>query len=137
MCDHEVPPTRYSNLDHLGGIVEPNRNRFLNEHMFSSFKRRDTNCFVQLYWQTDIYQVNIRIGEEVFNSIVSPKMREILNTAARTEISLNGCPIAIKFFRVASADRDDLGTRNLPDAVVMNHPHEADADNSDSYQFSS
>ena len=73
VCHHEVPSARFPGLDHRGGIIEPNRDRFLDEHMFSGFKRRDTNRFVQLYRKADVHQVDIRIGEKIFNSIVSPK----------------------------------------------------------------
>ena len=79
---HEAPPTRFANLDHLNGIVKPNRNRLFNEHMLSSFERRDANRFVKLHRQTDVYHVYLLIGEEVFNSVVFPKTGEIFDAAA-------------------------------------------------------
>ena len=81
----------------------------------------------------DVYHVDVGVCEECFDLVVLPKVREIFDPAARTEIPLNARPIAVQLFLIARADGDDFPAGDLLRSVVVNHSHETDSDNSNSY----
>src|SRR5262249_36292045 len=51
--------------------------------------------------------------------------------AGRTEVSLDAAPIARELFGVAGTDGRDLRTLQFARGQIMDHAHEADADDAD------
>ena len=70
---------------------------------------------------------------EYLDLIVLPKVRGIFDINARTKISLNTRPVTVQFFLIALTDGDHLSAGDLLRPVVVNHSHETNADNSNSY----
>ena len=130
MCHHEVHPAFHTNLHHLVCSVESNLNRLFDEDMLPRLKRSDADRFVHKRWEADVHHVDVGVGEKCLNLVVLPKVREIFDTAARTEISLNARPIAVQLFLIACTDSDYLSAGDLLCPVVVNHSHKTDADNS-------
>ena len=103
--------------------------------MFARVESCHADRFVQLRRQADIHHIDFFIGEERVNLAIFSDMRELFHAAARTEVALNAGPVAVQFFGIAGANRDDFGTRNALDAVVVDHAHKSDADNANFYHI--
>src|SRR6185312_8725640 len=111
------------------------RDRLFADHVLAGFEGRDGDGQVQRRRQADVDQVDLRIGDQVLPLFVASDVAQFHDGARRAEVALNPAPVAGEFLFVASADRGYLGASHLLVGQVMDHAHEADADDSDSYHW--
>src|SRR5262249_38147815 len=84
----------------------------------------------------DIDKINGGVGEEIIELLVSLDASQVHLSAGWPEVATDSAPVSSQFLRVARLDGSHLRAPDLLRGQVMNHAHEANADDPDPHHVS-
>src|SRR5262249_35531194 len=94
---------------------------------------RSRHLGMQMCWRANVDEIEIGIGTHLLESGIALDFAEIHARAGWSEIAADAAPIAGEFLRIARAHGRHPCAAQLRCCQVMDHAHETDADDSNSY----
>ena len=133
MADHELFARGRGGRHHFIGFGRLERDRLFNQHMLAGLEGLNGHPAVGVVGDAQVDQVDLGIGQQGLEVAVAGHAGEIHLAATRPEIALDARPVSGQLLGVAAAQGDDLAPGGFAGGEVMDHAHEADADDADAY----
>ena len=131
MPDHQQLAARLRRVDHRVGVGGRQGDRLLDQDMLARLERPDRQPGVLVVRDAEVDEVDRGVGQQVGDIGVFRQAREVNLAPLRAEVPLDARPVAGQLLRVPAADGRDLPAAQLGGGQVVDHPHEADADDAD------
>src|SRR5262249_13886725 len=109
----------------------PEGDGLLDQDVFAGAEGGEGGGRVLLGGVADVDEVDVGVGEEVVEPLVRLDAGEVHDLSGPAEVAADAAPVAGEPLGVAAADGGDLGVAQLAGGQVVDHAHEADADDAD------
>ena len=129
--DHELAPAGSGGGQHRVGILQAQRDGFLDEHILARFQGADGERGVLVVRDAEVHQPHARIVQEVVDRGMGRDPGEVRRPSGRAEVPLDPAPVAGAVSGVPAADGRHASPREGTGRLEVGHAHEADADDSD------
>ena len=135
--DHQQLPARPRGGHHRVGLGGRQRDRLLDQHMLARLERADGESGVLVVGDAEVDEVDLGIGQQVGDVGMPGVSREVHLRPARAEVALDAGPVPRQLLGVPTAERRHAPSGQPAGGQVVDHPHEADADDADAHHLGS